>query len=101
MIPFSLPLSLSYLPPNSDAPLRRATVIPRLKARVFSRRKVYNPIDIQRRSTEWNSQGWTGFDAQAAPYTQDQIERDAQAYRDFAATSERERRTRVYEDATG
>ncbi len=29
----------------------------------------YNPIDINERSGEWRSSGWTGYDATAAPYT--------------------------------
>jgi len=28
----------------------------------------YNPVDINERSGEWRSSGWTGYDAAAAPY---------------------------------
>jgi len=29
----------------------------------------YNPIDVNERSGEWRSSGWTGYDASAAPYS--------------------------------
>jgi hypothetical protein len=29
----------------------------------------HNPIDVDRRATQWRKKGWTGFDAMAEPYT--------------------------------
>lgn len=29
----------------------------------------YNPIDVDRRATQWRQKGWTGFDAMSEPYT--------------------------------
>jgi hypothetical protein len=33
----------------------------------------FNPIDIDERSGEWRTSGWTGYDANAEPYTSEQI----------------------------
>ena len=33
----------------------------------------FNPIDLDERSGEWRTSGWTGYDENAAPYTADQI----------------------------
>lgn len=39
----------------------------------------YNPVDIDQRSSEWHANGWTGYDANAAPYTADQISQSRMA----------------------
>jgi len=39
----------------------------------------YNPVDVDERSSEWQSNGWTGYDQNAAPYTADQINQSRMA----------------------
>ena len=41
----------------------------------------HGAIDIESRVAAWRASGWTGFDASAAPYTHDDIERERLAYR--------------------
>lgn len=36
----------------------------------------YNPQDIDERARQWEQQGWQGYDAKAAPFTQDEINRE-------------------------
>jgi uncharacterized protein (TIGR02271 family) len=33
----------------------------------------HNPVDVEERASQWRSSGWTGFDANAKPYTSDQM----------------------------
>ncbi len=40
----------------------------------------YNPVDIQGRASAWQKSGWKGFDENAQPYTQEEINRDREAY---------------------
>lgn len=40
----------------------------------------YNPIDIDERSSVWKQQGWTGYDASAPRFNQDEIKRDRASY---------------------
>jgi len=40
----------------------------------------YNPIDIDERSSQWRSQGWTGYDESAPMYTDSEIEKDRTTY---------------------
>lgn len=40
----------------------------------------YNPVDIDERSAQWRSSGWTGFDADAQPYTTEDQSRDRLFY---------------------
>ncbi len=36
----------------------------------------YSPVDLNERSSEWRSSGWTNYDSAAAPLTSEQIQRD-------------------------
>jgi hypothetical protein len=36
----------------------------------------YNPVDIKNRAGYWQEQGWTGFDADDAPYTDEEMDRE-------------------------
>ncbi|GAB3542729.1 hypothetical protein GCM10027343_15140 [Noviherbaspirillum agri] len=40
----------------------------------------YDPVDIDERSTQWRSQGWTGYDESAPMYSADEIERERGLY---------------------
>lgn len=40
----------------------------------------YGPVDIERRSEEWRSAGWTGYDPDATEYTADNIASERQTY---------------------
>jgi uncharacterized protein (TIGR02271 family) len=40
----------------------------------------YNPVDIDERSSAWKQQGWTGYDASAPRFNQDEITRDRASY---------------------
>jgi len=40
----------------------------------------YDPVDIDERSTQWRSQGWTGYDENAPLYTDSEIEKDRTLY---------------------
>lgn len=41
----------------------------------------HGAIDIESRVAAWRASGWTGFDADAEPYTREQLEREQLAYR--------------------
>lgn len=45
-----------------------------LANRVVEVMNLYNPVDVQRRSADWQTAGWTGFKPDAEPYTAEQIE---------------------------
>jgi uncharacterized protein (TIGR02271 family) len=47
----------------------------------------HNPIDIEERAAHWRSQGWTGYDENAAPLTDAEIEKDRQFYTQGRDTS--------------
>ncbi|WP_420474375.1 YsnF/AvaK domain-containing protein [Noviherbaspirillum sp. ST9] len=40
----------------------------------------FDPVDIDERSSQWRSQGWTGYDAAAPMYTDSEIEKDRTLY---------------------
>lgn len=40
----------------------------------------YDPIDIDERAAHWKSQGWTGYDAAAPMYTQNEVEKERSLY---------------------
>jgi uncharacterized protein (TIGR02271 family) len=40
----------------------------------------FGPVDIEERSSQWKSQGWTGYDESAPMYTRDEIEKDRSSY---------------------
>lgn len=42
--------------------------------------KRYNPIDVDRRATQWREKGWTGYDAMAEPYTAVNLSEDQKQY---------------------
>ncbi len=66
--------------------------------RVVEVMETYNPINIDRITTEWRSGGWTGFDASGAPIAERQLAEAREAYRLFDDDMPG---TRVYRDATG
>jgi uncharacterized protein (TIGR02271 family) len=47
----------------------------------------YNPVDIDERSSAWKQQGWSGYDASAPRFNQDEITRDRASYSAFSAGS--------------
>jgi hypothetical protein len=47
----------------------------------------YNPIDVDRRATQWRQKGWTGFDAMAEPYT---AEKRVEEQKTYASSVEHE-----------
>ncbi|WP_119458923.1 YsnF/AvaK domain-containing protein [Rhodospirillaceae bacterium SYSU D60014] len=48
----------------------------------------HDPVDIETRASQWRESGWTGFDAEAAPYTAAEMTQD-RAATTGAATAER------------
>jgi uncharacterized protein (TIGR02271 family) len=48
--------------------------------RVVNIMERFNPVDIDERSSQWKQQGWSGYDASAPRYTDDDIKRDRDAY---------------------
>jgi uncharacterized protein (TIGR02271 family) len=36
----------------------------------------FNPVDIEERTSQWRSSGWTGFDPNAQPYKREQMKQD-------------------------
>ncbi|NEX60377.1 YsnF/AvaK domain-containing protein [Noviherbaspirillum sp. 17J57-3] len=40
----------------------------------------YNPVDIDDRASHWRQQGWSGYDASAPRFSQDEIQRDRDSY---------------------
>lgn len=40
----------------------------------------YNPIDLDRRVAQWREAGWSGYDAEAKPWTADQFAAERQRY---------------------
>lgn len=65
----------------------------------------YDPQDIDQRVSEWQQQGWQGYDANAAPFTQEQIDRERSRYTprqnreqgQFTSGQDREGETRIPE----
>lgn len=47
----------------------------------------FNPIDIDKRVESWRSQGWTGYDASAPRYTEDEIASERSAYASSRASN--------------
>jgi uncharacterized protein (TIGR02271 family) len=43
----------------------------------------FGPVDVNRRSAEWRSSNWEGFDETADPYTHDQINMERSQYQDM------------------
>src|SRR3546814_11016039 len=39
----------------------------------------HDPVDIETRASQWRESGWTGFDAEAAPYAAAEMTRDRAA----------------------
>ena len=48
----------------------------------------YNPIDVDRRATQWKQKGWTGFDHMAEPYTAVDLADEHKHYPSSAETEE-------------
>ena len=44
--------------------------------------RMYHPIDVEHRASDWRAKGWTGFDATANPYTDEDLVREGELYRD-------------------
>jgi uncharacterized protein (TIGR02271 family) len=40
----------------------------------------YDPINVEERASQWQESGWTGFNANAAPYTDEEITRERDRY---------------------
>jgi hypothetical protein len=49
----------------------------------------HGAFDIEDRATQWKSAGWTGYNAEAEPYTFDEIERDRTLWRATGAGTTR------------
>jgi uncharacterized protein (TIGR02271 family) len=47
----------------------------------------YGPVDIERRSDQWRSSGWTGYDANAEAYTAGDIAAERQTYSTYDQTA--------------
>ena len=43
----------------------------------------HDPVDIDRRASQWHSDNWTGFDENAEPYTREQVDLDRNRYGDL------------------
>jgi uncharacterized protein (TIGR02271 family) len=56
--------------------------------RVLEIMNSYDPVDINQRASQWQSTGWTGFDAASSPYTADQTNTERQQYRTVDANDE-------------
>ncbi len=59
----------------------------------------FNPTDLDERTGEWRSSGWSGYDENAQPYTPDQISRQSRTVTGVASTTAAVP-TAVYEDYT-
>lgn len=46
--------------------------------------RTHGAIDIDKRAAAWREQGWSGFDADAAPYSSEDLARDRALHRDHA-----------------
>jgi uncharacterized protein (TIGR02271 family) len=44
----------------------------------------HNPIDLEERASMWQANGWQGYQADAQPYTADQINQEREQYRTLA-----------------
>ncbi|MCA0457895.1 MAG: hypothetical protein LCI00_28270 [Chloroflexi bacterium] len=40
----------------------------------------YNPVDVKSRASKWRESGWAGYDAEAQPYTTDELNRERELY---------------------
>lgn len=40
----------------------------------------YDPVDVDERASQWRAQGWSDYDRSAAPYDDDEIARERNAY---------------------
>jgi hypothetical protein len=49
----------------------------------------YNPVDIERRATQWKAKGWSGYDKMADPYTAEDLAVDRQSYGDSTRDSDK------------
>jgi hypothetical protein len=57
----------------------------------------FDPVDIDERSAQWRTQGWSGYDRDAAIFTDEEVQRDRDLYRAPAvAESALDQRVRVY-----
>jgi len=48
----------------------------------------YDPVDIDERSSQWRSQGWTGYDESAPLYTDSDIEKERSMYTQPSSTTQ-------------
>jgi len=46
--------------------------------------RLHGAIDIDKRTAAWRERGWSGFDADAAPFSSDDVARDRALHRDHA-----------------
>ena len=56
----------------------------------------HHPVDVKRRAESWRETGWQGFDPEAEPYTEAELERERQMYGDEALPDEEEEAVRRY-----
>lgn len=47
----------------------------------------YDPVDLDKRSSHWRSEGWTGYDESAPSYTQSEIENERTRYGSAGTTA--------------
>ena len=76
-----------------------ATVSDEWANRVENIMNQHYPVDIERRAAQWRDKGWTGYTESSVPYTQDQLERDREAYRTLPDDTQPSR-TRSYDPRT-
>jgi uncharacterized protein (TIGR02271 family) len=55
----------------------------------------FNPVDIDGRSSTWKQQGWTGYDASAPRFTQDEITQDRTSYASLKSPSNLQNEVRI------
>jgi hypothetical protein len=56
----------------------------------------YYPINLKRRADEWRQKGWQGFDPKAEPYTNEDLNKEHQAYLESDESSVEEEAVRHY-----
>jgi hypothetical protein len=56
----------------------------------------HHPVDVKRRAESWREAGWQGFDPEAEPYTEAELERERQMYGEEALPDEEDDIVRRY-----
>lgn len=55
----------------------------------------FDPVDVEERASYWKQQGWSGYDAKAPRYTDDEIRKERSAYQPARAGSTTTDQTRI------